>query len=427
MIYNIYKILTIILSPFINLLMFIRLLKGLEDKKRIKERYGFATIKKPTEKIYWFQCASVGETNSVLLLIDKILKNSNEKIKILLTTGTVTSANMVAKKIKDNKNIIHQYTPIDKYFVIKRFLKYWNPEVLILVESEIWPNMIIQSRKVCKRIMIVNAKMSKKSYGRWKFFNNFRHKIFDAIDICYTQTLFDEYKLMNLGIQATSFLGNLKFGVEKLKVDENYKQQLLTTKERKTLFCVSTHKGEEEKLIQLYNKLKNDFKDLLFVISIRHPNRSNEVFNLIKSNNFNVKRKSKNEKIDDDTNFYLYDEFGEIGTLFDVFDIILMCGSLSKQYGGHTPIEPAQFGKAILTGPYIRNNKSLFIELSKNNACIICHNKENLINDLYNNIKNLMNNENKIIELKNNSLNFSKKYSNIANITAKEILLNINY
>ena len=184
MIYKIYQILTILLSPVINLYMWIRLKKGKEDKIRYKERFGYASIKRPEGDIIWVQCASVGESNSALPVIEKLIEKYNNKVTILITTGTITSAGTIAKKIAGKSNIIHQYTPIDEYFVIKRFLNYWKPKALITIESEIWSNMIVMAHKYCEKVMIVNAKISIKSFERWKMFKNFKETIFDSIDIC---------------------------------------------------------------------------------------------------------------------------------------------------------------------------------------------------------------------------------------------------
>lgn len=425
----IYKILTIILSPLIDIYMLIRLLRGKEDKIRIKERFGYSSIKRPNGKLIWFQCASVGETNSVINLIYKILDKYHNNVNILITTGTKTSAKIIANKIANNTNIIHQYTPIDKYFVIKRFLKHWKPNVLITVESEIWPNMITMAHKVCEKVMIVNAKMSKRSYKRWKKFKHLKNKIFDSIDICYVQTQLDQYKLINLGIQNTIYLGNLKFDTEKLPVNEEFKNILLKSiNGRHTLLCASSHKLEEEKLLELYKQLKKDFDDLLFIIAIRHSNRSDNIYKLLTKNNFNVSRKSKNEIINNTTNFYIYDEMGEMGTLFDVSKIVLMCGSLTRKQKGHTPVEPARFGCAIITGPYIRNNQSLFKELERNNACFICYdNRKGLINNICEKLIPLIQDSKKVEELGENAKNVCNTFQNTAEKIANNIVLNLEY
>ena len=423
-----YRIITIIFSPFIDLYMFIRLLRGKEDKKRFAERFGYNKIKRPKGDIIWFQCASVGESNSAMPLIDKIIDKYGKDITILITTGTIASGNIIKKKIEGKKNIIHQYTPIDKYFVIKRFLKYWRPMALITVESEIWPNMINMAHKMCNKVMIANAKISMKSFKRWKKFKKFKEIIFDSIDICYPQSESDQHRLINLGIQNTIYLGNLKFDIPQLKINNEYLTKLTSDiGNRKMFLCASSHDKEEETIIKLYNMLKSNFPNILCIIAIRHPERSKDVFNKLTSYKLNVKRKNLNEIIDDNTNIYLYDEMGEMGTLFELSNIVVMCGSLVEGIGGHNPVEAAKHKCAILTGPYIKNNKELFLELEKNDACIICkNNKHDLLQNLYNNIFTLMNDEELQNTYKENAYNVCEKFSDVANNVAKSIILNLN-
>ncbi len=425
---KLYQLLTILLSPLIDLYMLIRLLSKKESKERFLERLGYAEIKRPEGKLIWFQCASVGESNSALPLIYKIIEKYDEKVSILLTSGTTTSAEIIKKKIADKANIIHQFTPIDKYFVIKRFLKHWKPDALITIESEIWPNMIVQSHKAGIKVMIVNAKVSDKSFEKWKKFKGMKEKVFDSIDICYPQTEEYQQKLITLGIQNTLFLGNLKFGISKLKINEEFLNSLKTSLEgKKVICCASTHAREEEKIAQLYKKLKKEFKNLGMIVAIRHPKRSDEVYNLFKSHDLNVKRKSKNEVYNSKTDIYMYDEMGEMGTLFEASDIVLMCGSLASGMGGHTPIEPAKHNCAIFTGPFIANNNSLFFELEKNNGCIISKETEDekLAEELYTTAKLLLTDEAKMESLQKNAYNTCEKFANVVDNVADNLVMNL--
>ena len=422
-----YKLFTIIFSPLIDLYMLFRLVRRKEDGKRIKERFGYTNIKRPKGKIIWFQCASVGESNSALPLIEKIIEKYNEKITVLITTGTTTSAKIIGKKIEGKSNIIHQYTPIDKYFVIKRFLNYWKPSALITIESEIWPNMITLANEYTNKVMIVNAKMSERSFKRWKKFKGMKESVFDSISICYPQSQDDQYRLINLGIQNTLFLGNLKFDIPRLKVNQEFLNEIKTViKSRKLLLCASAHEEEKEIIVKLYKNLKSDFSDIIFIVAIRDIKNVKKISEYFKSQNLIIKQKSLNEKIDFNTNIYLYDEMGEMGTLFEISNIVLMCGSLAENMGGHTPVEPAKHSCAIITGPYIKNNKSLFLELEKNNACLIVDSKNKALEEnLYDNIKLLINDSQKVDELKQNAISVCEKFSNVANDVAKNIIANL--
>lgn len=426
---KIYQFITILFSPVIDLFMVIRLLFKKESKSRFLERFGYSQIARPEGKIIWFQCASVGESNSALPLINKIIDKYGEKITILLTSGTLASAATVSKKISEKANIIHQFTPIDKYFVIRKFLKYWKPDALITIESEIWPNMITMTHKTGVKVMIANAKMSEKSFKRWKKFKGLKEEVFDSIDICYPQSQEDQNRLINLGVQNTMYLGNLKFDIPKLKVNPEFLNFLKDSfKGRRIICCASTHEKEEEILIKLFKRLKEKFSNIIFLVAIRHPNRSNAVYNLFQKNDLVVKRKSFNEIIDLETNIYLYDEMGDMGTIYEVSDLVLMCGSLLKELGGHTPVEAAKHMCAIYTGPFIKNNKSLFLELEKNDACIICpiqNNEDDMIENLYNISYSLLKDERRSDELKENAFKTCEEFSNVSDEIAKNIIINL--
>lgn len=426
---KLYQFITILFSPIIDLFMMIRFFLKKESKDRFLERFGYTQIKRPEGKVIWFQCASVGESNSALPLIYKIIEKYDEKVTVLLTSGTITSANTISKKIADKAHIIHQFTPIDKYFVIKRFLRNWKPDALITVESEIWPNMIAMTHKTGVKVMIANAKISERSFNRWKKFKGLKEEVFDSIDICYPQSQEDQNRLINLGVQNTVYLGNLKFDIPKLKVNPEFLEFLKESfKGRRMICCASTHKKEEEILIKLYNKLKEQFSDLIFLIALRHPNRSNEVYNLLQQNGLNTKRKSFNEVVDLDTNVYMYDEMGEMGTLYEASDIVLMCGSLVDEIGGHTPVEPAKHMCAIYTGPFIKNNASLFLELEKNNACVICPkllNEDELIESLYDISYSLLTDEQRQTELKENASKTCEQFSHVTDDVARNIIANL--
>ena len=421
MIYKIYKLLTTIFSPIINLYLHIRILKGKEDKIRICEKFGIPTAKRPKGDIIWFQCASVGEVNSVLPLIDEILNKKD--VNVLITSGTVTSAKIIANKII-NKNIIHQYTPIDTCGTINKFLQFWKPKALITVESEIWPNMIKMTHKYCKKVITVNGKMSEKSFNKWKKFNNFGKEIFSSIDVCYPQTIEDKNRFIELGIKNTIFIGNIKFSVQKLKVNNQYLEELNTNnKHKQKVLFASMHLEEINCTLNVIKELKN--KNILSVIAIRHPDKSDEIYSILANNGYIVKRKSKNEYITKDTDIYICDIMGEMGTMFEFCKICVMCGAFVDGIGGHTPIEPANHSCTIITPPYIFNNKSLFEELEKNNGCIICKDKNNIENDIINNIITLIENESKIIELGNNAKNTCNKFNDILNETSENILKSI--
>lgn len=420
---KLYVILTVVLSPFIDLYLLFRKWKGKEDEKRFKERFGYPTLKRPEGRIIWVQSVSVGETNSALPFMEKLIDKYDKRVTILVTTTTVTSAANIQKKIAGNPNIVHQYSPVDKYFVVKRFLKYWKPEAFIMIESEIWPNMITLAHEYCKKVMIVNAKMSEKSFAKWKKMTSFKEKIFDSIDICYPQSEEDQFRFINLGIQNTLFLGNLKFDIPPLNINPIYFEALKNSIQgRKTITFASAHKSELNTILNMVNELKRTHKDLLFLLVLRHPDVSTYASNIFKE--FNVVKKSKEELPSEDTDIYIKDTIGDMGTIFELSKIVLVCGSLVDGIGGHTPVEPAKQSCAILTGPYIFNAKSLFKELVKCNGCFIAEGKY-FEKELIEKMNKLLGNEKLVEELSANAKNCVDKFDRVAENLVNNIYLNI--
>ena len=389
----VYRFLLFIFYPFIILYLNIRKWKGKEDKNRIKERFGKSNINnRPNGKLIWFNAVSVGEINSAWTIINEL--NKNIENNILITTTSLTSANNVISKIDKLPNpdkVIYQFAPIDATICMKRFLNHWKPNLLINVESEFWPNLFLLTKKFCP-ILVLNGKMSKKSFRFWYKHKKLKESIFDSIDICLAQSRNDYKRFINLGVQNVQFLGNIKFLVNKCSVDNDlYKYLQEKLKDRKRWLVNCTHKGEEEIIIETHKMLKNKYKDLITMLVIRHPNRVKDVCNLLEKNSIKYTTATSNEELSDNTEFYIYDKFGNLGTFFNLNKIVFIAGSLQKDIGGHTPAEAIKHNCCIITGPYIENNYMLFKELSNSNACIIL--KDNKAISLYNTIDNLFSDE----------------------------------
>jgi 3-deoxy-D-manno-octulosonic-acid transferase len=376
-------------------------------------------------RVIWFHGASVGESNSILPVIKKFIeKNPEKNYTVLFTSGTKSSANIISKKI-EGYNIIHQYVPIDKYFVVKRFLKHWKPSIFIPIESEIWPNLFTLTKKSGCPIVLINGKMSEKSFAKWNKKLTFKKQVFSCIDLCFAQSKNNKDRFIKLGVKNTEFLGNLKFDVPPLKgnkIKEKELQNLLKVK--KDIWSVaSTHKGEEELIAQMHIKLKKKYPNLLTTIILRHPKRKDEVLNMLKKEyKLNVVVRTDNQKITKKTDIYLCDTFGEMGIFFRVFDIVLMAGSLVDNIGGHTPVEPAKLNCAILTGPYIYNNKGLFAELEKNDACINIKDNGKIIQNTVKQISNLFNNPKRVKQLQKNAYKLTTEMDNITDKILDEII-----
>lgn len=371
-----YRILSILFLPLLVIYILYRALKGKEDKVRLLERFAFASCKRPNNDLLWIHAVSVGETNSSLMLVDELLR-SLPQTTILFTTTSRTSAAILANKIKDyNGRVIHQFLPLDCYIVVKKFFKYWQPTKVIFVESEIWPNFIYEAKKLGIATVLMNARISKRSFSRWSFAKKIGVNIFDSFSLIFAQSEEEKDRLQKLTSKEVLYYGNLKAQAANLKFDEkelnNLKAQI---NGRKFLLAASTHDGEEKIILELHHKLQQKFADILTIIVPRHPHRALDIKGL--ATDLKFAQRSLKENISDQTEVYLADTLGELGLFYALSDFVFLGGSL-VEVGGHNPFEPAQLKCAIITGDKVANNKEAFDELIAKQACIAIKNIDEL-------------------------------------------------
>ena len=371
-----YRLLSIIFFPLIAFYILWRALKGKEHKIRLQERFAKATVSRPQGDVIWIHAVSVGETNSALILVEELLKNLPQT-SILFTTTTLTSAAILANKIKDYQGrVIHQFLPIDSYFIVRKFLKFWQPKKVFFVESEIWPNFIYEACKQGVSTALVNARMSQKSFSRWLFARKIGFNIFDSFNLILAQSLEDQARLSQLTTQKVLFIGNLKSEAQILKFDELELEKLRTAiGPRKFWLAASTHKGEEEIILAAHKKLKQKFPDILTIIVPRHPNRSLEIQGLMKDLNCAV-RSSQNQIVAQ-TEIYLADTLGELGLFYSLADFAFIGGSLTN-VGGHNPFEAIKLNCVVISGNFTFNFKEIYAELKNQKACVIVANENEL-------------------------------------------------
>ena len=349
MLLKIYYVISILLMPLTGIYINRRIKLNKEDTKRFKERYGRASVQRTEGSLAWLHAASVGESLSILTIINEL-----EKLKsidqILLTTGTTSAAEIVANKL--SSKTVHQYLPLDNPIFNKRFLKHWNPTYAIFVESEIWPNLIMQIKKLEIKLAIVNGRMTLKSYNKWLRFKKSSELIFKSFDLCLAQNKESSLFYKKLGINNTYYTGNLKFSSDKFEVTEDDFNDLKGMfKGRKVFLAASTHLGEEKIISEITNKIRESKKEFITIIVPRHPNRTNL---LDQMTNSKVAMRSSNEKVDQATDIYLADTFGELGIFYKLADFIFIGGSFVP-HGGQNPIEAAYFCNNIFHGKYIEN------------------------------------------------------------------------
>ena len=351
--YRILINLILLLSPIIIL---IRLLQIKEDPLRFKEKLGFYSKRKLKGKLIWFHGASVGEILSVIPLIEKLEKN--KQIKQILITSNTLSSSKILSRLKLKKTI-HQFLPIDTDYNTNKFLSYWDPSIAIFIDSEIWPNMITNIKKKNISLMLINARITKKSFTKWNFFPSSAKKLFQNFDMCLSSSLESKNYLKLLGAKKISYIGNLKFTQSEKTADElssNIKKFFLTRK----IWCASsTHELEEKICANIHKKLKIKYKNLLTVIIPRHIHRTKKIIKEIKELNLKIHLHDSRKKIDEETDIYLVNSFGQTQSFFKACKTVFLGGSIIE-HGGQNPLEAAKYGCQILHGPNVWNFKEIY-------------------------------------------------------------------
>lgn len=352
--YQILIFITILFSP---LILLVRFLKNKEDKKRFIEKFSIIFKKKNKQNLVWIHAASVGEVMSVVPLIDELEKD--EKIeKILLTTSTLSSS-----KIFENlkfKKTFHQFFPIDFFFLTSIFIKHWRPKIAIFIDSEIWPCMFTEIKKNKIPLVLLNARITERSFKKWQILKKFSSIIFGKIDMAYPSNLETMNFLKKFKVKKIKKIGNLKFTERKKVKEKKFSKSFLRSINKKLILVASsTHPNEEMIISKTHLKLKKIFKNLLTIIIPRHIHRVQDIAKDIQSLNLKTIIRTSKQKIKPDTDIYLVDTYGETKKFFNISKTTFIGGSLTN-HGGQNPIEPARFGLNIIHGPHVRNFRDIF-------------------------------------------------------------------
>ena len=360
----------------------LRVSKGKEDPERLCERMGTASEKRPSGHLIWFHAASVGEAQSCLILI-KTFRENFPGIQCLITTGTKSSAELMKKRMPDWA--LHQYYPVDHPDWVCEFLDHWRPDLAIWVESEIWPNMLCEIKKRQLPVALVNARMSRQSFRRWRYFPKTAKQLLDTFDLFLAQTKEDEQTFRALGAGKVVVTDSLKYAADPLPVDKNMLNKFDSRLETRIGWLyASTHNGEEEIAFEIHKELKENFPTLLTIIAPRDIKRANEIRNLAQSKDLKIHIKSENDAAPDpETDIFLVDTFGEMGLFYQLSGLACIGRSFSKDGGGgHNPIEAAQLKCAVLHGPNIQNFSKVYQEMNEDKAALRCETPEELKHNL---------------------------------------------
>jgi len=342
----------ILISPIIIIL---RILKKKEHKQRFIEKFSLTSEKKNSEKLIWFHGSSVGEIMSIVSLI-RYYENKKSVKKILVTSNTLSSSR-VLQNLKLKKTL-HQFYPIDHFFIVKKFLNFWKPNIAIFIDSEIWPSMFKELKKKNIPLLLLNARITKKSFERWMKFRYFSISIFKCITKAYPQNNETKNYLKKFEIKNYNFLGNLKFIENKLQ-NKNIDKLSYKFKKHKTWVAASTHAGEELFCAKAHIKLKKRIKNLITIIIPRHINRVHEIRSELKNINLKVTLHSDNINNLSEVDIYLVDTFGESKNFYKIGSSVFLGKSISIK-GGQNPLEAVHHGAQILHGPYVNNFREVY-------------------------------------------------------------------
>ena len=352
---RVYQRLSAAAAPLAPALIKRRLRQGKEDPERVGERRGMSDDVRPHGPLVWIHGASVGEVLAAAALIER-LRALN--VRILLTSGTVTSAAIVAKRFP--ADIIHQYVPYDSPRYVARFLDHWRPSLALFIESDLWPNLILSSAARRLPMVLINGRMSHRSFPRWRRVSGTISALLSRFDICLAQSRIDAERFTALGSRNVVVTGNLKLDVPAPPADFTRLERLTSvTRGRPIVVAASTHPGEEEILLETHRTLAGFFPSLLTVIVPLHPGRGETIARLIADSGLRAGLRSREELPTAAIDVYVADTMGELGLFYRLSPVVFMGGSL-VEHGGQNPIEAVKLGAAVVHGPHVFNFNDVY-------------------------------------------------------------------
>jgi 3-deoxy-D-manno-octulosonic-acid transferase len=335
-----------------------RLERGKEHPSRLGERRGEPSATRPGGALIWVHGASVGEILAVVPLIERIRE---QHFSVLVTSGTVTSASLAEQRLPEGT--LHQFIPLDAPRFVARFLDHWRPDLALFTESDLWPNLILACAERRIPMVLVNGRVSQRSFKRWRHFSGAIATLLARFDLCLAQSAADAGRFSQLGAPRVSLTGNLKIDIPAPPGDQqtvNRFHALIGLRE--VIAAASTHAGEEDAIIAAHRRLRATCPNLLTVIAPRHPSRGAAIADRVQQAGFSVAMRSRGDLPKRDVDIYIADTLGELGLIYRLAPIVFMGGSLAS-HGGQNPIEPIRLGAAVVHGPNVWNFAEIYATL----------------------------------------------------------------
>lgn len=410
-------------GPLLRALLHARLRKGKEMPAHMGERQGHASLARGNTPLIWVHAASIGEAQSALILVER-LQRLVPGTQILMTTGTVSSANMMRRNLP--AGAVHQFYPVDHPAWAKQFLDHWRPDLVLWMESELWPNMLTDIRARGIPAILVNARLSEKSFRRWSWFGGAAKEILGAFSLILAQGEKEAARFRALGAANVTATGNIKYSAKPLPFNENdLKTVGGAIGQRPVWLYASSHKGEESLACRVHQKLKLKFPDLLTIIVPRHPERRQDIIATCEQANLKfILRGEIRIPPSYDTDIYIADTFGELGLFYRLAPLACIGRSFSDDGGGgHNPIEAAQLNCAVLYGPNVQFQKELFEEMSNADGALGVKNES----ELEDAIATFLSDPQRLAAIQQNGLEFTRMKSRIVDIVIESIAPWLNF
>jgi len=342
-------------SPVAPRVLARRLQRGKEHPERLPERRGEASLRRPKGPLIWVHGASVGEMLAAVPLIERLRALD---FAVLVTSGTVTSAALAEQRLPDGT--LHQFVPLDAPRFVQRFLDHWRPDLALFVESDLWPNLILSCARRRIPMILINGRLSERSWRRWRLVPGAIAALLSRFDLCLAQSAADAERYGELGAPRVTTTGNLKLDVPAPPVDQSALQRLRDiVGSRPVVAAASTHPGEEEAMLAAHRQLRAKFPALLTVIAPRHPARGESIADIAKAGGLAVALRSRRSRPLPDIGVYVADTLGELGLIYRIAPIVFVGGSLAH-HGGQNPIEAVRLGAAVLHGPHVWNFAEIY-------------------------------------------------------------------
>jgi 3-deoxy-D-manno-octulosonic-acid transferase len=355
-----YRRLAAAATPLVPAVLASRLKQGKEHPQRLAERRGESGVPRPAGPLIWAHGASVGEMLAIIPLVESLCARG---FGVLITSGTMTSARLAERRLPPDA--VHQFVPLDAPSYLRRFLDHWRPNLVLLAESDLWPNRIMACADRAIPMILVNGRLSERSFVRWRYVPKTIGALLSRFDLCLAQSEPDAERLSTLGAPRVSVTGNLKLDVPAPPVDaQKLAAMRAAVGKRPLIAAASTHPGEEAVVLDVHRRLRQSFPGLLTVIVPRHPERGPGVVDIASVADLPAVMRSRGHLPDRGTEVYVADTIGELGLIYRLAPIVFMGGSLVR-HGGQNPIEAAKLGAALLHGPHVWNFKEIYLALDE--------------------------------------------------------------